>query len=72
MKRTAKMLAVCGLFCGMAGLLNGCGSKTPASDVDERKIFAGDASKMPESARQQMEAAAAKGKAGAKTPNAPQ
>ena len=37
-------------------------------DADERKIFSGDASKMPPDARKQMEAAAEKGKAGAKMP----
>ncbi len=69
MKRTAKMLAVCGLFCGLAGLLTGCShSDSGMKDADERKIFSGDASKMPPDARKQMEAAAEKGKAGAKMP----
>ena len=70
MKRTVKTLAAYSLVAGMACLLlGGCGAKSGnANDVDERKIFSGDASKMPESARQQMEAAAAKGKAGAQMP----
>ena len=72
MKRIAKMLAVCGLFCGVGGLLTGCSHSDSANDAGERKIFSGDASKMPASARQQMEAAMNKGKAGAKMPQSPQ
>jgi hypothetical protein len=72
MKRIFSMVALTGVCCGLtAGLLCGCsGSKSPngMSDANERKIFAGDASKMPASARQQMEAATKAGQAGAKMP----
>ena len=71
MKRMAKMMAVCGLFCGMGSLLTGCSHSDSANDAGERKIFNGDASKMPDTARQQMEAAMNKGKAGAKMPPKP-
>ncbi len=72
MKRTLLMVTLASVCCGLTGgLLCGCGgSKSPngMSDGEERKIFAGDASKMPPEARKQMEAATKAGQAGAKMP----
>jgi hypothetical protein len=72
MKRTLSLAGLAALACCLSGTtLCGCGgSKSPngMSDGEERKIFAGDASKMPASARQQMEAAVKAGQAGAKMP----
>ena len=72
MQRSLSFVVLSCLVCSvLSALLCGCSgsnSGSNMSDKDERKIFAGDASKMPASARQQMEAAIKAGQAGAKAP----